>query len=213
MDTLTYGCKQTYSRLPSHTVSTCFHTHLIFFGHHRLASLSFSHVNSTDILWTLQCKHGHLSPSLSHSLSLSLFVFPLSLRLNILCYIALHSHSLFRSHSHTPLCCALISLSLSQPSVHLSAVSLSPTFPLALSLYCVARVRFTLQSTTPASNWLWLLASPAPTSLSSFPSGSLVRPPACPPALCFQLSMKRCCCFVLSLFVFLSASHLSAHHL
>lgn len=209
MDTLTYGCKQTYSRLPSHIVSTCFHTHLILFGHHRLASLSFSHVNSTDILWTLQCKHGHLSPSLTFFVC-----FPtLSQTEHFVLHCITFTFSLSLTLTHTPLCCALISLSLSQPSVHLSAVSLSPTFPLALSLYCVARVRFTLQSTTPASNWLWLLASPAPTSLSSFPSGSLARPPACPPALCFQLSMKRCCCFVLSLFVFLSASHLSAHHL
>lgn len=207
MDTLTYGCKQTYSRLPSHTVSTCFHTHLIFFGHHRLASLSFSHVNSTDILWTLQCKHGHLSPSLTLSHFLCLFSHSLSDW--TFCVTLHYIHILSFAHTHPSVVHWSACLSVS----HLFTCPLSPSLPLSLSLYCVARVRFTLQSTTPASNWLWLLASPAPTSLSSFPSGSLVRPPACPPALCFQLSMKRCCCFVLSLFVFLLASHLSAHHL
>lgn len=96
-------------------------------------SRSLSHVNSADILWTLQCKHGHLSlshsfcvglPTLSHSehfvVHYSTITFPLS-------------------HTHT-LCSALISLSLSQSAicspVRRLPLALFPSPPFSLALLC-----------------------------------------------------------------------------
>lgn len=141
MDTLTYGCKQTYSRLPSHTVSTCFHTHLIFFGHHRLASLSLSHVNSTDILWTLQCKHGHLSPSLT--LSLTFFVcFPtLSQTEHFVLHCITFTFSLSLTLTHTPLLCTdqLVSQSAICSPVRCLPLSHFPSRSLAL-LCCQGKI-------------------------------------------------------------------------
>lgn len=143
MDTLTYGCKQMYSRLPSHTVSTCFHTHSIFFGHHRLASLSFSHVNSTDILWTLQCKHGHLSPSLTLSQFLCLFSHSLSdwTFCVTLHYIHILSSAHTLQHTHTPLLCTdqLVSQSAICSPVRCLPLSHFPSRSLAL-LCCQGKI-------------------------------------------------------------------------
>lgn len=141
MDTLTYGCKQTYSRLPSHTVSTCFHTHLIFFGHHRLASLSFSHVNSTDILWTLQCKHGHLSPSLTLSHFLCLFSHSLSDWTFCVTLHYIHILSFAHTRTHTPLLCTdqLVSQSAICSPVRCLPLSRFPSRSLAL-LCCQGKI-------------------------------------------------------------------------